>query len=160
MVPPDHFAQQRTRFDYMTEFVVKLDNRPGSLARLTELLAGAGVNIDALAAWGRNSDGIVRLIVDQSEACARVLEEAGLAFEERTVLSALLANQPGELARVTRALADGEINIEAIFILGAHAAGLEIAIAVDDPEAARPLLPVTGSLTGVRSVGSGALQST
>lgn len=133
----------------MTEFVVRLDNRPGSLARLTELLAAAGVNIDALAAWGENGDGIVRLIVDQPEACARVLHDASLRFDERTVLSALLANQPGELARVTRALAEAAINIEAIFVLGVHADGLEIAIAVDDPEAAEPLLPVRGSLTGV-----------
>jgi hypothetical protein len=133
----------------MTEFVVRLDNRPGSLALLTELLASAGVNIDALAAWGHNGDGVVRLIVDQPAACARVLDEAGLAFEERTVLAALLANQPGELARVARALADAEINIEAIFILGGHTDGLEIAIAVDDPEAAAPMLPIRGSLSGV-----------
>jgi hypothetical protein len=133
----------------MTEFVVRLDNRPGSLARLTELLAAAGVNIDALAAWGENGDGVVRLIVDQPEACARVLNDASLGFEERTVLSALLANRPGELARVTRALADAAINIEAIFVLGVHTDGLEIAIAVDDPEAAEPILPVKGSLTGV-----------
>ena len=129
--------------------MVRLDNRPGSLARLTELLAAAGVNIDALAAWGENGDGVVRLIVDQPEACARVLNEASLGFEERTVLAALLANQPGELARVTRALAEAAINIEAIFVLGVHADGLEIAIAVDDPDAAEPLLRVRGSLTGV-----------
>jgi hypothetical protein len=133
----------------MTEFVVMLDNRPGSLARLTELLAEAGVNIDALAAWGADGDGIVRLIVDQPEACARVLDEAGLAFEERTVLSALLDDRPGALAEVTRALADAAINIEAVFILGTHADGLEVAVAVDDPEAARPMLPVRGSLSGV-----------
>jgi hypothetical protein len=133
----------------MTEFVVRLDNRPGSLARLTELLADAGVNIDALAAWGENGDGVVRLIVDQPEACARVLNDASLGFEERTVLSAMLTNQPGELARVTRALAEAAINIEAIFVLGVHADALEIAIAVDDAEAAKPLLPVRGSLTGI-----------
>lgn len=133
----------------MTEFVVRLDNRPGSLARLTELLAGAGVNIDALAAWGRNGDGIVRLVVDQPEACARVLDEAGLSFDEQPVLSARLADRPGELARVARALADAGVNIEAIFLLGAHADGLEVAIAVDDPEAALPLMPVQGSLTEV-----------
>ncbi len=133
----------------MMEFVVRLDNRPGSLARLTELLATAGVNIDALAAWGENGDGVVRLIVDQPEACARVLNDAALGYEERTVLSAMLANQPGALARVSRALAEAAINIEAIFVLGTHADGLEVAIAVDDPEAAKPILPVRGSLTGV-----------
>lgn len=133
----------------MTEFVVRLDNRPGSLARLTELLADAGVNIDALAAWGTNGDGVVRLIVDRPDACARTLDEAGLSYERRTVLSALLANRPGELARVTRDLAKADINIEAIFLLGTHPDGLEVAIAVDDPEAASPLLPIAGTLTGV-----------
>lgn len=133
----------------MTEFVVRLDNRPGSLARLTELLAAAGVNIDALAAWGSNGDGVVRLIVDRPDACSRTLDDAGLAYERRTVLSALLADRPGELARVTRALADAEINIEAIFLLGGHSDGLEVAIAVDDPDAAAPLLPIAGTLTGV-----------
>jgi len=133
----------------MTEFVVRLDNRPGSLARLTELLADAGVNIDALAAWGSNGDGVVRLIVDRPDACSRTLDEAGLSYERRTVLSALLADRPGELARVTRALAEAEINIEAIFILGNHVDGLEVAIAVDDPDAAAPFLPIAGTLTGV-----------
>ncbi|MDX1447990.1 MAG: ACT domain-containing protein [Acidimicrobiia bacterium] len=133
----------------MTEFVVRLDNRPGSLARLTELLAQAGVNIDALAAWGTNGDGVVRLIVDLPDACARTLDEAGLSYERRTVLSAMLADRPGELARVTRALAEAEINIEAIFILGTHVDGLEVAIAVDDPDAAAPLLPIAGTLTEV-----------
>ncbi len=133
----------------MTEFVVRLANRPGSLARLTELLAGAGVNIDALAAWGENGDGVVRLIVDQPAACARVLDEAGLGYEERTVLAALLENRPGALARVARALADAAINIEAIFILGTRPDGLEVAIAVDDPDAAQPMLPVRGSLADV-----------
>jgi hypothetical protein len=133
----------------MTEFVVRLDNRPGSLARLTELLAAAGVNIDALAAWGQNGDGVVRLIVDEPEACVRVLDEAGLAFEQRTVLMALLVDQPGELARLTRALAEAEINIEAVFLLGSHTDGLEVAIAVDDPEAAMPLLPVKGAFSSL-----------
>lgn len=135
----------RTRFQAMTEFVVRLDNRPGALARLTELLAAAGVNIDALAAWGEDGAGVVRLIVDEPDLCARVLDEAGLGHEARPVLSTLLAHRPGELARVTRALADAAINIEAVFVLGAHSEGLEIAIAVDDPESAAPLLPVRGS---------------
>lgn len=133
----------------MNEFVVRLDNRPGSLARLTELLAIAGVNIDALAAWGENGDGVIRLIVDRPDVCARTLDDAGLAYETRTALTALLADRPGELARVTKALADAEINIEAIFLLGTRADALELAIVVDDPESAAPLLPVRGTLTEV-----------
>ncbi|HKZ24329.1 MAG TPA: ACT domain-containing protein [Acidimicrobiia bacterium] len=48
----------------MTEFVVRMANRPGMLASLTETLAAAGINIDALAAYGVDDEGIVRLVVD------------------------------------------------------------------------------------------------
>ena len=49
----------------MTEFVVQMENRPGRLASLTEALAAFGVNIEALAAYGHDGEGTVRLIVDE-----------------------------------------------------------------------------------------------
>jgi hypothetical protein len=44
----------------MTEFTVRLANRPGMLATLTEQLASAGINIEALAAFGVDEMGVVR----------------------------------------------------------------------------------------------------
>ena len=66
----------------MTEFVVRMDNRPGRLAALIEALAESGVNIEALAAFGINGDGMIRLIVDDAAAARRTFQEAGLAAEE------------------------------------------------------------------------------
>jgi hypothetical protein len=129
----------------MTEFVVFMDNRPGMLASLTETLAAAGVNIEALAALGYDGEGIVRMVVDDATAARRTLRESGLAAEERTVLTTFLRHQPGELARVTRRLADSGINIEALYVLRSTADGLELALAVDQPETALPHLPVRGS---------------
>ncbi len=51
----------------MTEFTVNLANRPGMLAALTETLAAAGVMIEALAAFGLDDEGHVRVIVDNAE---------------------------------------------------------------------------------------------
>ena len=48
----------------MTEFTVHLSNQPGMLACLTEKLVEAGVNIEALAAFGVDEIGVVRLMVD------------------------------------------------------------------------------------------------
>lgn len=128
----------------MTEFVVRMENRPGRLATLTESLAAFGVNIEALAAYGHDGEGTVRLIVDDAPTTRRVLEEAALHAEEHTVLTALLPDRPGELARLTRSVADAGINIDAIYVLNTTADGIEFAISVDQPETALPHLEVTG----------------
>ncbi len=133
----------------MTEFVVRMDNRPGRLAALTEALAGAGVNIEALAAFGLDGDGVVRLIVDNATAARRTLREAGLTFEEHQVLTAFLPHSPGQLAAVARSLADSDINIEAVYVLNSGVDGIELALVVDQPASAVPHLPVRGGLDRV-----------
>ena len=55
----------------MTEFIVHVENRPGRLATITELLGEAGVNIEALAAYGHDGEGVLRLIVDDAATTRR-----------------------------------------------------------------------------------------
>jgi hypothetical protein len=133
----------------MTEFVVRMENRPGRLASLTEALAAFGVNIEALAAYGHNGEGTIRLIVDDAVTARRVLQEAALHNEERTVLTAQLPHRPGELARLTRMLADAGVNIDAMYVLRSNAEGIELAVSVDQPESAMPDLPITGGVLTV-----------
>lgn len=133
----------------MTEFVVQMENRPGRLATLTEALAAFGVNIEALAAYGTNGEGTVRMIVDDAATTRRVLDEAALSNEEHTVLTAQLPHRPGELARLTRLIADAGINIDALYVLRSNAEGIELALSIDEPETALPLLPVTGGVLTV-----------
>lgn len=135
------------RVDSVTEFIVRMENQPGRLATLTEALAAAGVNIEALAAYGHDGEGTVRLIVNDAGTTRRVLEEAALGAEEHTVLTALLPDRPGELARLTRSVADAGINIDAIYVLNTTVDGIEFAIAVDQPASALPDLEVTGGVT-------------
>ncbi|HWB88195.1 MAG TPA: ACT domain-containing protein [Acidimicrobiia bacterium] len=130
----------------MTEFIVNMENRPGRLAALTESLAAFGVNIEALTAYGHDGEGTVRVITSDAPTTRRVLEEASLHFEENTVLTVLLPHRPGELARLTRLVADVGVNIDAIYVLRANADGIEFAISVDQPETALPHLEVTGGV--------------
>lgn len=129
----------------MTEFIVQMENQPGRLAALTEALAAFGVNIEALTAYGHDGEGTVRLIVNDAPTTRRVLEEAALRSEEHTVLTARVPHRPGELARLTRSLADANVNIDAIYVLNTTADGIEFAISVDQPESALPHLEVKGS---------------
>lgn len=131
----------------MTEFVVQMENIPGRLASLAEALAASGVNIEALAAYGLNGESSVRFMVDDALTTRRVLGEADLRFEENTVLSVHLPHRPGELANMTRRLANAGVNIEAIYVLRADSDGIEFALSVDQPETALPHLKVTGGMS-------------
>lgn len=131
----------------MTEFIVHVENRPGRLAAITDMLGAAGVNIEALAAYGYDGEGVLRLIVDDAATTRRVLADAGIRVEERTVLTAFMPHEPGALASVTRRLAEAEINIDALYVLSTSADGIEVAIAVDGAVSAVPDLPVTGSIS-------------
>lgn len=130
----------------MTEFIVDMENQPGRLAALTEALAAFEVNIEALAAYGHNGEGTVRLITSDAATTRRVLDEAALNFEEHTVLAVQLPHRPGELARLTRALADAGVNIEALYVLRANSDGVELAISMDQPMSALPDLDVVGGV--------------
>ncbi|MCJ7726040.1 MAG: hypothetical protein MUP76_06585 [Acidimicrobiia bacterium] len=120
----------------MTEFTVHLANRPGMLATLTEQLASAGINIEALAAFGIDEIGVVRLMVEDKITTRSVLKKAGMTFDERPIQVIQLSHKPGALATMARDLADAGINIDAVYLLRSSAEGLDFAIGVDDPQAA------------------------
>lgn len=124
----------------MTEFTVFLANRPGMLAALTEQIAGHGVNIEAIAAFGVADQGVVRLMVDDAATTREALESDSLTFEEREVLITNLSHEPGAVASMAHRLAAAGVNIDAMYLLRSSAEGLEFAVAVDQPSVARPEL--------------------
>ena len=121
----------------MKEFSVTLANKPGQLAILAGQLADAGVHIESLAAIGANGETLVRFMPDDADAARRVLDAAGVAFEERPILDTFLPDEPGALAAVAKRLADAGVNIDSIYLLHSNAEGLHFAVTVDDPELAR-----------------------
>ncbi len=120
----------------MTEFTIQLSNRPGQLASLAKIMADAEVNIEALAAFGIDDLGLVRLVVGDAEAARRVISEAGLVAEERRVVTTVLSHRPGALASLTQGLAEAGVNIDGLYVLHTHEDQVELALAVEDAEAA------------------------
>ena len=119
----------------MTEFTVHLSNRPGMLAALATVIARAGVNIDAMAAFGIDEEGIVRIVADDDVVTRSALQDAGVSFDERTVLKTIVPNKPGGLADITSDLAKARVNIEAMYLLHTTDDEQLFALAVDN----RPL---------------------
>jgi len=124
----------------MQELVVRVANRPGMLASISETIAEAGVNIEALAAFGFDDEGMIRLLVDDAAAARRALRAANIHFDEREILATVVPHQPGALASLTHQLAICEINIDAMYALGADPAGIHLALVVSDTAGAAAAL--------------------
>ena len=116
----------------MTEFTIRLPNRPGALASLAEEMGAAGVNIEALAGFASDGEGQVHMMVDEENTARAVLRRLGISFTEREVLTTILPHEPGALGAMTRSLAEASVNIDAIYLLRSRSDGMEFAFGVAD----------------------------
>lgn len=120
------------------EFSVKLANKSGELARVTEVLQKDGVNIRSISTEPHAE--IVRLVTSNPEKTRESLSQSNMQFSERNLLVAKLEDKPGELARVSRALAKEGINIDAAYMLDKDSRHVHVALAVSDENKARNIL--------------------
>lgn len=97
------------------ELSLKLPNSPGSLSRVTQVLADERVNLLAMSV---DSSGTLRMVVDNPLHAAATLRERNYQVEERDVLYATLPNEPGSLSRTVRLIAEAGINLEYAYASG------------------------------------------
>ncbi|MFN2490538.1 MAG: ACT domain-containing protein [Actinomycetota bacterium] len=122
----------------LEEIIVVVDDRPGVLAEIGELLGDAGVNIETLSAWSHEGRGVIHLVVDDGEEAGELLAARGFRIEgTRAVLSATLDDRPGELGRYCRRLADAGVMISAAYVARRDDGDTELIFAVDDLEQAK-----------------------
>lgn len=124
----------------MKEFKVFVADKTGELARVTETLAGAAVNIRAIASESKHDASFLRVVTSDVQTTEKALRNAGLKYELSDILNIELSDRPGELAKVAKRLARAGINVQSIFILGSKNGRTEIALVVDDPERAKTAL--------------------
>ena len=63
-------------------FTVKLDDRPGSLAKVATALGDAGVNITGIVGVAEDTDGALMLTTSDPAKTRAAFATLGLAFEE------------------------------------------------------------------------------
>lgn len=124
----------------MKDFAIRLSHRPGELARVAAMLARYGVNLKSVAALAIDGQATVHLVPDAAEPVRAALEKNSIPFEESDVVSVLLENRAGELARVSAKLGDAGVNLRAMYVTGLVDNLVELAIVADNPERARAAL--------------------
>lgn len=124
----------------MKEFRVFVADRPGELARVTEALSAAAVNIRAIASESKKDASFLRIVTGDVATTEKALTNAGMKYELNEILNLELLDRPGELAKVSRRLARAAIDVHSIYILGSKNGRTEIALVVDDMEKAKAAL--------------------
>jgi hypothetical protein len=122
------------------QFVVQLENRPGTLAGLARALADRGIDIRQIAGGGMGSVGYAILETDDDAATDQVLRAIGHPFVSGEPLLATIADHPGALASTVDRLAVAGIDVKGILVVGRRHGVVEVALSVDDAARARDLL--------------------
>jgi hypothetical protein len=99
-----------------TEFTVLTEDRPGSLADLAEVLVKSAIDIVAIHLTPCPTSGIVQFITSNSDAAVAAFSEARIDYTVREVLLLTPRDQAGLLARLSRALANADININSLYV--------------------------------------------
>jgi len=121
----------------LEEVIVSVEDRPGVLADIGELLGSAGVNIQTFAATIQDDRAVVHLIVDDGEDAGEILKSNGFKFEGmRHVLAITLDDQPGELGNYCRKLANAGVAISAAYVARRGGGESEVIFAVDELDVA------------------------
>ncbi len=119
----------------MRDLTIRLENRPGALAEMGEALGGAGVSVEGGGAFVFDGQGIAHFLFEDGVAACQALAAKGIeVIEDREVLvQRLKQDQPGQLGKISRMMADAGVNIEVIYSDHQN----QLILVVDDPEKGR-----------------------
>lgn len=114
-----------------------LEDKPGTLAEVSDVLGQAGVNIEGGCGYPAIGRGIFHILVEDVNAARSALEAAGITVsEENDVILLNLENKPGSLGTELRKLSNEGINATLFYI----ASNNRIVLSVDDIDKARSLI--------------------
>ena len=128
---------------------VFLENRPGTLAELTALLAEKKINLRALSVADSQDFGVVRIITPDPETAMAELKREGYICTLNDVLAVAVDDTPGALNRILQALGTAGVGVEYIYASLSPKAGYAFLILrVQDNEKAEAALRASGVETG------------
>ena len=121
-----------------TDITLYLDDEPGELARIGELLGAAGVNIEGfcmLSSGGGKSEAHI-LITDMAAAFTALAAAKVQVASEQEVAVVTVEDRPGVLGEISRQLGDAGVSISLAYL----ATNTRLVIAADDLARAKAAL--------------------
>ena len=111
-----------------------LEDRPGSLAKVSETLNKTGMNIEGICGMTIGQEGVVHVLVQDAVKARRALEANQIQVSgELEVLVMEVEDRPAVLGNIARRLANAGVNVQLAYL----ATSTRLVIGVDDLEKAR-----------------------
>ena len=128
----------------LQQISVFLDNRPGSLSEAIAHLDKSQIKIFALSIADAGEFGLIRMITEDPERTAKILEAAdfNLAKSRKNIeVTAVLITERDTVSRIAKILADNNLNIEYAYSSAIHVEGkFALVIRVSDLDKAERIL--------------------
>jgi hypothetical protein len=129
----------------LEQLSIFMENRSGSLAEITEVLARTGINIRALSVADTADFGILRVIVDDTDRAVRELKASGLTLTRSEMVAVRVPDRPGGLHEILSVLTTRGINVEYMYAFVARTPQTAlIVIRFEEPEKAMRVLRESG----------------
>jgi hypothetical protein len=121
-----------------TDLTLYLDDQPGELARVGDVLGKAGANIVGLCAvTSGGGRAEVHILVDDATPAFEALEAAAITIAaEEEVMVLEIEDRPGSLGEVARKLGDADVNVTTAYL----ATNTRLVLAADNLAAAKSAL--------------------
>ncbi len=125
----------------ITQISVSLDNSPGALLKISEILGREGVNIRAISVADTSDISTVRFVVDDPVKAQNILKGNGYTPRETEVLAVETPDHPGGLIAVLKPLKNSGINVHYLYPhLGRISNNAIVILGVDNTEEAQKVL--------------------
>ncbi len=89
-----------------------VENKPGRIERVAEIMARANVNIRAFTVMGTFEYGVMKFLVDKPSTALEALKAHGISANKREIIAILMDDRPGGLHRVAKIFGQRKINID------------------------------------------------
>jgi hypothetical protein len=101
----------------MRDLTIRLENRPGALAEMGEALGSAGVSVEGGGAFLFDGKAIAHFLFEDTVAARKALVAKGIEVlaDQEVLVQRLNQDQPGQLGKIYRMMADAGVNIEVIY---------------------------------------------
>ena len=115
-------------------------NQPGVLARITEALAAAAVNIEDFDVESHDAEGIISLTVDKYDEALHLLRDLGYRAITQDTLLIRLEDKPGALAKIAVRLKDAGLDLRSMHIVRRSGEFSIVSLVASDNAAAAAVL--------------------
>ena len=123
----------------MSAFTVEMQNTPGQLANICQVLGDRGVNL-IVCGLAHGATGTIAFVGDDDAKTRSALRDADIDYAEHEVLTVRLDNVAGAGAAVFGKLSDAGVNLTVFLPIRVLDGQFYAVLCVSDPGAARTAL--------------------